>query len=218
MNVFRLGADMLHVVSIFLLLLKIKTSHSCAGISLKTQILYMVVFTSRYLDLLFTNPVHSALTLYNTMMKILFLSSSAYTIYLIHVRYRHTYDRVNDTFRFELLVAGAAVCAMVFHLRLTPFEIVWAFSVFLEAVAIVPQLFLLQKTGELENITSHYIFCLGGYRALYILNWIWRYFVEHRRNQWLAWACGTVQTIIYADFFYYSIVSKRSGKKLRLPP
>lgn len=218
MNVFRLSADMLHVASIFLLFLKIKTSHSCAGISLKTQIVYMTVFSTRYLDLFFTKPWHSVLTFYNTIMKILFLSSSAYTIYLIRSRYKHTYDRVHDTFRVEFLFAGSAACALIFHLRLTLFEIVWAFSVFLEAVAILPQLFLLQATGEVENITSHYIFCLGGYRALYIVNWVWRYFAEHRRNLWLAWAAGTVQTFLYADFFYYYVISKRQGKKLRLPP
>lgn len=39
----------------------------------------------------------------------------------------------------------------------------------------LPQLFLLQRTGEVENLTSHYIFTLGGYRAFYLLNWIYRY-------------------------------------------
>lgn len=218
MNIFRLAGDVCHVVSIFLLLLKIKTSHSCAGISLKTQILYMIVFSTRYLDILFTKPWHSALTFYNTIMKILFLTSSAYTIHLIYRRYKHTYDKVHDTFRIEFLILGAAVAALVFHLKLTIFEIIWAFSVFLESVAIIPQLYLLQKTGEVENITSHYIFSLGAYRALYIFNWVWRYFMEHRRNQWLAWGCGTIQTIIYADFFYYYILSRKQGKKLRLPP
>jgi ER lumen protein retaining receptor len=32
--------------------------------------------------------------------------------------------------------------------------------------------------GEAENITTHYIFALGAYRALYIPNWIYRYFVD----------------------------------------
>ena len=36
-------------------------------------------------------------------------------------------------------------------------------------------MFLLQRTGEAETITTHYIFALGAYRALYILNWIYRY-------------------------------------------
>jgi len=51
----------------------------------------------------------------------------------------------------------------------------WSFSIFLEAVAILPQLFLLQRTGEAETITTHYLAALGAYRAFYIPNWIYRY-------------------------------------------
>ena len=40
----------------------------------------------------------------------------------------------------------------------------------------MPQLFMVSKTGEAENITSHYLFALGAYRAFYILNWIYRYY------------------------------------------
>ena len=60
---------------------------------------------------------------------------------------------------------------------------VWAFSIYLEAVAILPQLFLLQKQGEVENLTSHYVAALGAYRALYLLNWVYRYFTEEDYQQ-----------------------------------
>lgn len=218
-NVFRLLGDLLHVASIFMLLLKMATSRSCSGISRRTQELYMLVFATRYMDLLVTHPFRSGLMFYNTVMKILFLSSSAYIIYLIRVKYKHTYDHVHDTFRYEFAIVGAAVAALIFHLKMTVLELLWAFSVFLESVAILPQLVLLQKTGEVENITAHYIICLGGYRALYICNWVWRYFNEHRENQWLAWSCGMLQTALYADFFYYYYQNVRNqGRKLRLPP
>lgn len=69
----------------------------------------------------------------------------------------------------------------------------------------MPQLFLLQKTGEVENITSHYIAALGAYRALYAVNWVWRAFWEPGYRQWLAWTAGVVQTVLYADFFYHYI-------------
>ena len=61
-------------------------------------------------------------------------------------------------------------------------EILWTFSIYLESVAILPQLFMVQKTGEAESITSHYLFALGIYRFLYILNWIYRYYVEGKFN------------------------------------
>lgn len=53
-------------------------------------------------------------------------------------------------------------------------EILWAFSIYLEAVGILPQLFMLQRTGEAETITTHYLFALGAYRALYVPNWVYR--------------------------------------------
>jgi len=37
----------------------------------------------------------------------------------------------------------------------------WAFSIFLEAVAILPQLILLQRTQNIDNITGNYVFLLG---------------------------------------------------------
>jgi len=193
----------MHVASIFILLLKMKTSKSCAGISLRTHLLYLLVFCSRYLDLFFTNPVKSWLTAYNTIMKILFIATSAYTIFLMRKKYKQTYSVAHDTFRVQFLIAPAAVLAMIFHYKLSFFELVWAFSIYLESVAIIPQLYLLQKTGEVENLTSHYIFCLGSYRGLYILNWIWRFFTETYYRHWIEWTAGIVQTALYADFFYY---------------
>ena len=83
-----------------------------------------------------------------------------------------------DTFRIQYLLGGAAVLAVLFPYQYTVSEILWAFSIWLEAVAILPQLFMLQRTGEAETITTHYLFALGIYRALYIPNWIWRYITE----------------------------------------
>lgn len=77
----------------------------------------------------------------------------------------------------------------------------WAFSIWLESVAILPQLFMLQRTGEAETITTHYIFALGAYRALYIPNWIWRYFAEGYFDL-IPVLAGIVQTVLYSDFFY----------------
>ena len=67
-----------------------------------------------------------------------------------------------------------AVLALLFNYAYSPFELIWAFSIWLESVAILPQLFMLQRTGEAEAITTHYLAALGLYRALYIPNWIYR--------------------------------------------
>ena len=83
MNIFRLFGDLIHVLAIELLLLRIWNTQSCAGISGKSQILLLTVSVTRYLDLL-TNFV----SLYNTVMKIAFISTGALTVYFIYRKFR----------------------------------------------------------------------------------------------------------------------------------
>lgn len=168
MNIFRLFGDLAHLASIFILLHKIQLSKSCRGISFKTQMLYSIVFFTRYLDIF-----HES-SLYRIMMKLFFISSSLYILYLMKMRFRPTHDPAIDTIKLEYLLGPCAVLALIFNYKFTFLEIMWAFSIYLEAVAILPQLFMLQRTGEAETITTHYLFALGAYRALYIPNWIYR--------------------------------------------
>lgn len=89
-------------------------------------------------------------------------------------------------------------------------QVTWAFSIYLEAGAILPQLFMVAKTGEAENITSHYLFALGIYRGLYILNWIYRYYTEGHLDL-IAVVAGVIQTILYCDFFYLYVTKGERG-------
>ena len=133
--------------------------------------------------------------------------------------YKPTNDANLDTFRVQYLLGAAAVLAVVFPYAYTPWEILWAFSIWLESVAILPQLFMLQRTGEAETITTHYLFALGLYRALYIPNWIYRYVAEpNHKVDTIAVVAGILQTVLYSDFFwiYYKLVLKE-GKKFKLP-
>lgn len=74
---------------------------------------------------------------------------------------------------------------------------------------------MLSKTGEAETITSHYLFALGSYRALYILNWIYRYYSESFFDP-IAVVAGCVQTVLYADFFYLYVTRGKGKKFVRL--
>ena len=55
---------------------------SARGISFKTQILYAVVFVTRYLNV-FTED-----SLYRFVMKVFFIGSSLYIVYLMKVKFR----------------------------------------------------------------------------------------------------------------------------------
>lgn len=216
MNIFRFVADASHVASIFLLLWKIRTSNSIAGLSFKTQALYAVVYATRYLDLFF--KFHS---LYNSVMKLLFIGSSLYTLYLMNEKKRDKSDSAAsiDTFPVEYLLGGSFVLALIMPTegRYTIVDILWTFSLWLESGAILPQLFMLQRTGSAESMTVNYILALGVYRAFYLLNWLYRYIFD----DWLSLVsvlAGLVQTAVYSDFFwvYYQQVIVK-GKDFELP-
>merc|ERR1712232_996722 len=98
-------------------------------------------------------------------------------------------------------------------------ELLWTFSIYLESIAIIPQLILLQRYREVENLTGNYIFFMGAYRFLYILNWIYRAETEKNyKHHWVVYFCGVMQTLLYVDFFYYYFKSKSSGGKFSWPP
>ena len=148
--------------------------------------------------------------------KVFFIVSAAATVYLMYMKFRATYDGNHDSFRVEFLLGPVAILALVLNQSFTPMEVLWTFSIYLESVAILPQLFMVSKTGEAETITSHYLFALGSYRALYILNWIYRYHFEGTYDV-IAIVAGIVQTVLYCDFFYLYITKVMKGKSLVLP-
>merc|ERR1712168_995823 len=210
-NVFRLLGDLSHLGAIIILLLKIWKTRSCAGISGKTQAMFALVFITRYLDLF----VHFV-SLYNTVMKVIYIALSIGPCYLIFFKFKATYDGNHDSMRAEFLVVPAAGLACLINNDFSVLEILWTFSIYLEAVAILPQLFMISKTGEAETITSHYLFAQGSYRALYIANWIYRYYFENHID-WIAIVSGIVQTVLYCDFFYLYITKVVKGQKIVLP-
>lgn len=109
--------------------------------------------------------------------------------------------RNHDSFRVEFLVIPTALIALLINHDFSVMEILWTFSIYLESVAIMPQLYMLQTTGAAETITAHYLFALGSYRALYIFNWVYRFYTESFLDV-IAVVAGIVQTVLYADFFY----------------
>ena len=39
-------------------------------------------------------------------------------------------------------------------------QLLWTFSIYLEAVAILPQIFVLHYTKKIENLTAHYMYII----------------------------------------------------------
>uniref|UniRef100_A0A7S3IKW6 ER lumen protein-retaining receptor n=2 Tax=Strombidium inclinatum TaxID=197538 RepID=A0A7S3IKW6_9SPIT len=209
MNIFRLVGDMLHLSAILILIYRIRKSRNCIGLSCKTQEIYLVVFALRYMDLFMYY-----ISLYNTSMKVLFISLTIFIIYMMRFQkpFCTTYDAMGDDFpHFKILVPAAVVLTLIVQSGWTPWELTWTFTLWLEALAFLPQIVMMSKVRIVENITSHYVAALGLYRFFYILNWVYRWQVEGFFC-WTQVLSGTLQTGLYLDFLYNYYVSMKEGK------
>jgi len=205
-NIYRLTADFLHIVSFVMLILKIRKSKNCIGLSCKTQILLLIVFCTRYSDILYDFELQLSYP-YLLVMKILFISATAYTIFLMRFQkpYSESYDASVDNFKhWYFLILGACVAALIINGGWNMRDYIRSFSIWLEAVAIFPQLHMLIQLQEVENLTAHYVATLGLYRLFYIFNWVHRYYAEDYLS-WTSVCGGVLQTVIFADFLYYYV-------------
>jgi ER lumen protein retaining receptor len=139
MNVFRLSGDGIHVLSIILLVLHTRVQKSVAGLSFKTQLLYAMVYITRYLG----DSPRRRLTIdlfwswnsqYNILMKSFFIVSSLYILYLIKGRYRSTHDSTLDTVKIEFLVVFAMAQSLLANYGFSFTEVRKCGSVFLTVV------------------------------------------------------------------------------------
>ena len=72
-----------------------------------------------------------------------------------------------------------AIIAFLFSDRPTWREILWTYSEYIEAFVMVPQYVFQYRSERKETIKSHpmilfWITCIGFYRILYFMNWVWK--------------------------------------------
>jgi ER lumen protein retaining receptor len=123
-------------------------------------------------------------------MKIIFITATLTIIWYMrkHKTVSQTYSKDEDTFKAEYLLVPCFLLALLVNHELSVMEVrtparhvaalphsrpeplptcpchwqvLWTFSIYLEAVAILPQLVMLQNCGNVDNLTGHYVFFLG---------------------------------------------------------
>eukprot|EP00792_Barthelona_sp_PAP020_P004241 TRINITY_DN1988_c0_g1_i1.p1 TRINITY_DN1988_c0_g1~~TRINITY_DN1988_c0_g1_i1.p1 ORF type:complete len:221 (+),score=29.82 TRINITY_DN1988_c0_g1_i1:40-702(+) len=214
-NIFRICGDISHVLSFIYLFKQILKTRSFKGISVETHTLYLTVFLTRYIDLFFRFKSN----IYNSLMKILLISSTAIIVYYYNVlTHKEDKRRKLELKKLWVYVVPCLVLALVWHYNFSLTEVLYAFSLYLEAIAILPQIMLLQRSKAINNLTAQYVAFLGAYRFFYILNWIYRYVTNPSyRGFYITWFSGIIQTVLYCDFFYYYLKAKLVGKEFVLP-
>lgn len=161
--------------------------------------------------------------LWNFMFKIFYISTSVYILALLRL-YPRSRERERAWKLGGIILGASAVLApfvtMAAKKSGTPkfSAILVVCSLILEAFCVLPQLLLLRETRVPTVIDSYYLLALGGYRLLYIFNWIERWVGDDVNPEAVPVIFGIIQTLFYLDFawVYYTRqrVKLRGGRVL----
>jgi len=234
-----LGA-MLRTVAFLVLLFKVVSQRSGKGISLKTLQCYVCVFVFRLCSILFYEgylPYDSSGDWFYQVVEIISLGLVVFTGAFIYLLYRPTYQEEYDYFGNYLVPTkfGAVwiigVCflfALVFHPTLNSNFITdtcWCWALFIECVAIVPQLFLLHRSkSEVEQLTGHFVALLFFARLMQLIFWLSSY--DELREKMLIGGAHVghivvlsqiIQLVLMCDYIYYYVIALITNAPVRLP-
>ncbi|XP_065209079.1 ER lumen protein-retaining receptor erd-2.1-like [Planococcus citri] len=187
MSGFILLGDYLRLIVAIVLPSVIWTSKNCAGFSGKTQLLYAISITSSYLYSSFTSYRPRS----ETEKKCICVLATWLTVYLMYKKFKDTYNRHEDSFKIKYLILPVAILAVIFNqgfslqavkfvysellkFRFSYINTFWSFGLFLEAVAILPQLWMFYRdktnTEKTRSIVFYYIYAMWAYRGFYTIS------------------------------------------------
>lgn len=214
---------------------------SAEGISLKSIQLYTIVFFFRLTSILKHDgylPYDKSGDWVYHVIEICSFLASLLAWYGIQFRLKSSYQEsldkfgahpphVKSEFGTVFLIAPMFLLALFVKPNLNSdflSDFAWVFAMYLESVAIVPQLFMFQKekSSEVEIMNSHYVSALGLGRLLELVFWLFSYHelvsVSGSRAPGIT-AClaQIVQLALMADFFYYYWIAIKGGGPMLLP-
>ncbi|CAM9695679.1 unnamed protein product [Ectocarpus fasciculatus] len=216
-------ANMSRMAAAVLLPYKLHVSRSAAGVSLKMQELYLLVFSTRCLGWLLHSPIHS---LYHMLIVATDIIPTALTVGMLKYRpcLKASYDPSLDCFRVWMhgIFPSFVLAVIVYTWHLTqPYYVsgathfAWIFSEVLEPLAVVPQLLVSRGSTDAGQLGWTYVILMGIYPPLCVLSWVDTGRHYHFRAHYpFFYAAGIVQTGMYLMF----LVTRRVRASPHSPP
>ncbi len=155
---------------------------SSSGISLNTIISYLFIIAGRLLSTIFYSgylPSDEAGDWFYQLNEVISLMALIILTIMVSYSYRDTYNMEFDTIWWGYLVVPALGLALIIHTNLNRnvlTDAAWCFSMYLETVAIYPQIDLfVKKKGQIESFTGHYVALQGLSRLFSLIFWWYTY-------------------------------------------
>ena len=211
------------MLSFLIIIIKVYSHQNCSGLSQNTFISYMIVLASRLSSTIFYSgylPSDQAGDWFYQLTEVISLISSICLVYMIRNTFRDTANIHEDSIDFTYLVVPTIGLALLVHTSLNRnfvTDVLWTFSVYLESVAILPQIYLFfKKKGQIESYTSHYVALQGLSRLFSLIFWFDTYdelntslddsySLFHHYCGYFIVISQVIQLLIMLDYYYHYI-------------
>jgi len=202
-------------LAFLLLQMQVSASRSVAGISGRALILHLVKLCCRLGTTLWLEgylPADKSGDWIYQVCDILSVLLVLQILFSIFVKHKDSYQSQHDTLDLKNMIMGAVALAIVLHPDLidwAPFDILWTVHLYVDAIAMVPQLWMISKAGgKVQGFTAHYIAATMLSNILCSLFWFFA--VPELRERNLVNVCGLaingahmVQLLLLVDFAYF---------------
>lgn len=213
-----------------LLRLKVRKQGGVQGISSRSLQLFVVVYALRlYSTLQYKGylPVDRTGDWVYQVCELVAAGVAFSVLVAMHGQHEASYEKQHDTCGiFPFLVGGLTLAFLVhpcLNNRAVP-DIAWTCALYLEAVAMVPQLYLMSKKGGIvESFAGHFVACVFCSRLLMIAFWLHSYpelklkGASFNLPGYGVLGAQLFQIALFCDFMYYYVKSTCSQGSLVLP-
>jgi len=193
-----------------LLFFKISKQRSIYGLSVDTQIAYLLAVISRCIWVMETRMVETYLAHFELVLSTL----SAIGLCFLCFQYREYAKHAPFYLRIYITAPVAMLLAILFHPGDDWFsmQVLVSFTMYVEACGLLPQLFLCRKVHEVEPVTSHYVGLLVCARFIRMIFWIKMYLIGENFLQLLFG--DILHTLLSADYLLLWCRKLRYGGRL----
>lgn len=200
-----------NIIASGILVWKIWKYKSIYGLSVDTQAAYLLATIARCVWSMETRLIETKFAYLE-----LFLSTCAATgLAFLCFQLYHTTSKHSTVFlRVYVTAPVALVLAFFFHPGddWISLQILVSYTMFQEALGLLPQLWLMRKMHEVEALTSHYVGLIVVARFIRMLFWCKMYFLgEHFLQLLFADIC---HTLFSADYMYLWFRKLQYGGRL----
>eukprot|EP00434_Breviolum_minutum_P012935 symbB.v1.2.011403.t1/scaffold764.1/size165801/9 len=200
-DVFKYCGDIVHVLALVLCLAVILRDNGTGGISFKTHILYFIVFTARFSNVLFCDQSIYLVLLWSATLKIVLLLY----IFGASIDEKDTVSLAAALFMIIVMTLVFGVYSLEDHGLFV--EILWIFSTYLESISMLPQyIYCYRDVDNKCPLVSAYVFAMGGYQMVFGVSWAHHFFFRPYELDVSSMISGFLGIVFFCDYLTFRVM------------